>query len=550
MLANHFVGRSPELQQLDDALEQLGAGGAVALEVLGAAGIGKTRLLGELAARADARGHIVLSGSGSDLERDLAVLGLRRRARRVHRERRAAAGSPTSTRRCGSSSRTSSRHSPSSGRGGSPGLQDERYRTNRAVRELLERLAATKPLVLILDDFHWADPASVDLLASLLHRPPDAAVLIALGARPNQGPPRLAGALDRAIRDGELTRIELDPLSSEEAAAMLGQEQPNPLTTALYEESGGNPFYLEQLARAPEGTAVPAAGDVSVSGVQVPPMVAAALTEELALLSESSRRVLDGASVAGDPFEPELAAAAAGVSEQQTIEAIDELLERDLVRLTDRSQALPLPASHRSARRLRGDAGRLAHRRPRAHAQRPSPTEARAPQSAPTTSRSPPRSGRRQPVSTLAEAGQPSAQRAPATAARWFSGALRLLGRRRAVRAASRAAAGQRHGAGGDRPLRRRARSSAREPRHRPRRGGLASRSELAATCARVEHLLGLHDEAHARLTSALDDLPDAAGPEAVTLMLELAADASVSPAVRSRPGLGRARRHRRQGDR
>ena len=333
VLANHFVGRSPELQELDDALEGLGAGGAVALEVLGAAGIGKTRLLGELAAGADARGHIVLSGSGSDLERDLPfwvfVDALDEYIESVE---------PRKLANLDEEVRIELAHVFPSltdlGRGGSPGLQDERYRTNRAVRELLERLAATKPLVLILDDFHWADPASVDLLASLLHRPPDAAVLIALGARPNQGPPRLAGALDRAIRDGELTRIELDPLSSEEAAAMLGQERPNQLTTALYEDSGGNPFYLEQLARAPVGTAMPAAGDVSVSGVQVPPMVAAALTEELALLSESSRRVLDGASVAGDPFEPELAAVAAGVSEQQTIKAVDELLERDLVRLT------------------------------------------------------------------------------------------------------------------------------------------------------------------------------------------------------------------------
>src|SRR4029077_3593406 len=71
-LADHFVARSPELQQLDDALDEVGNGGARAIEVVGAAGIGKTRLLGELAAHADARGHIVLRGSGADLERDLA----------------------------------------------------------------------------------------------------------------------------------------------------------------------------------------------------------------------------------------------------------------------------------------------------------------------------------------------------------------------------------------------------------------------------------------------------------------------------------------------
>ena len=72
---------------------------------------------------------------------------------------------------------------PSLSRSTPPGeaLQHERYRSHRAVRELLERLTATKPLVLVLDDVHWADPASVDLLGSLLRRPPDAAVLIALG---------------------------------------------------------------------------------------------------------------------------------------------------------------------------------------------------------------------------------------------------------------------------------------------------------------------------------------------------------------------------------
>ena len=191
------------------------------------------------------------------------------------------------------------------GRGGAAGLHDERYRTGRAVRELLERLAATKPLVLLLDDFHWADPASVDLLLGLLRRPPSAAVLVVVGARPNQGPARLISGMQRALRDGELARIELGPLTSDEAAAMLGRERADHQVSELYEESGGNPFYLEELARSSgRGRALPADGGVSVSEVEVPAQVAAAMTEELALLSDDTRRVLNGASVAGDPFEP------------------------------------------------------------------------------------------------------------------------------------------------------------------------------------------------------------------------------------------------------
>ena len=248
-LADHFVGRGPELQQLDDALDELGDGGARAIEIVGAAGIGKTRLLAELAARADARGHIVLRGSGADLERDLAfwvfVDALDEYIESVE---------PRRLDNLDDEVRAELAHVFPSlsglGRGAAIGVQDERYRVNRAVRELLERLAATKPLVLILDDFHWADPASVDLLLSLLHRPPAAAVLIVLGARPNQGPPRLISGLHRALRDGELARIELGPLTSDEAAAMLGRERSDDQVSALYEESGGNPFYLEQLARS------------------------------------------------------------------------------------------------------------------------------------------------------------------------------------------------------------------------------------------------------------------------------------------------------------
>ena len=137
----------------------------------------------------------------------------------------------------------------------SPATRRRRSRTSATARiapfaTLLERLAAAKPLVLVLDDIHWADSGSVELLGALLHRPPAAAVLLALAVRPRQVPERLAVALERAHRAGTLTRIELGTLTPGEAQELLGVVGNGAAATALYDECGGNPFYLEQLARS------------------------------------------------------------------------------------------------------------------------------------------------------------------------------------------------------------------------------------------------------------------------------------------------------------
>ncbi len=69
--AEHLVGRAEETSSLDRVLDELDRGGSAAIELVGEPGIGKTRLLAELAVRADARGYLVLSGAASELERDL-----------------------------------------------------------------------------------------------------------------------------------------------------------------------------------------------------------------------------------------------------------------------------------------------------------------------------------------------------------------------------------------------------------------------------------------------------------------------------------------------
>ena len=107
-------------------------------------------------------------------------------------------------------------------------LQHERYRSHRAVRALLEHLALTRPLVLVLDDMHWADSASVELLGALLRRPPAAPVLTAFALRPRQTPERLGAALERAHRAAALRKVELGALTPDEARAFLGETSTSP----------------------------------------------------------------------------------------------------------------------------------------------------------------------------------------------------------------------------------------------------------------------------------------------------------------------------------
>jgi ATP/maltotriose-dependent transcriptional regulator MalT len=513
--ATPLVGRTAELGALDAALETAAGGAPSAVEVIGPAGIGKSRLLAELSARADAQGYIALTGAGAEYEQDLPfwifvdaldeyVAGVDpRRLERLDPAVRAEL----------------SQVLPSLADGGgapAPALH-ERYRTHRAMRDLLEQLAATKPLVLILDDVHWADPASTDLLVALLHRPPGAGIVLTIAARPRQLPPRLATALERVHRGGLLARVQLDPLTREQARQLVGGD-----ADALYEESGGNPFYLEQLARAPSGAPAAGAG-ARLGGVDVPPMVAAALAEELALLSDPPRRALDAAAVAGDPFELDLAAAAAAMPESEMLAALDDLTRIELVRATDTPRRFRFrhPIVRRAVYEATPEGWRIgAHERAAAAlAERGATTTARAHH----VERSA-RQGDLAAAAVLREAAEESLLRAPATAAQFLSGALRLLppSATPEQRVELLLPMGQALAATGQFAA---SHTTLLDSLEIAPAESHALRTQLSATCARVEHLLGLHEQAHERLIRALDELPDEVSPEGVSLMVELTMD-------------------------
>ena len=360
-----LVGRSAEVEALDAALLQARSR-FTAVAVVGEPGLGKTRLLRELEARAGDAGFAVRSATAAEHERNL----------------------------------------PFAVFADALDLEVGDTPLHGAVRALLE--AQTQPLALVLDDVQWADEASLELLGWLLRRPPTAPLLIALAVRPQQVP------------EGLERRIDLPELTAEEARELIGDR-----ADAIFAVAGGNPFYLQLLARSSQA---PMRGaPVPLSGVEVPRATAAAFACEIAQLSDNARQVLAGASVAGDPFSPELAAIAAGVSDWAALDAMDELLRSGLVRRCE------VPSRYRFEHplvRAAVYATALGHWRPGAHERVAQALKERGVsplERAHHVARSA-RRGDAAAVAVLREAGDSVATLSPATAARLHETADALRG--------------------------------------------------------------------------------------------------------------------------
>jgi ATP/maltotriose-dependent transcriptional regulator MalT len=498
---------------LDRSLAAVERGPSRAVGIRGEPGIGKSRLLAELASRGEERGHLVLAGRATELERDLPFALLidafdrhlaKDPPRRLDHEHlsQLAAVLPAVA--------------------GMPGVEpatapDGRHRVARAVRALLELLAGQRPVTLLLDDVQWTDAASADVLALLLHRPPPSRVLLALATRAGRAPD-LEAALETAVRNDSADVLDVGPLSRKEANGLMASLR-RAARERVYVESGGNPFYLEALARAAGSD--PQRG-VATGMAGVPRAVRAALAGEVGVLPAHMREVLEGAAVAGDPFEPELAGAAVGVPESAVLSALDELLAADLIRPTDQPRRFRFrhPLVRRAVYEGTAGGSRLA-----AHARTADALAARGatPAQRAHHAERAARPGDMEAVDLLAEAAAESAARAPATAAGWYGSALRLLpdghehDERRLALLRAQADAFISANRGVD------ARDALRRALSLITADEAVTRAEMTAALAHLEVWFINPEEAHDLLVDALSALGDDLPRERALLTLELA---------------------------
>jgi DNA-binding CsgD family transcriptional regulator/tetratricopeptide (TPR) repeat protein len=294
-----LVGRETELARLDSMLDALAAGVGGTVLVAGDAGIGKTRLITALAQRARQVGAVVLLGRCLDLVG--AAIPFLAFADAFHR----VSHSPMRTVVAGAAD-------------GPVG----RLRLFQQVRDAASRMAQSAPLVLMLEDVHWADASTLDLISFLAHSAGDDRFLLVVTYRHDQAP--LAGELPRLVGElrsaGAAELLEVRPLSLDEIAVLLGGLGVAARADEIFERSGGNPFFAQELALA-HGR----------GQLELPPLVRDALTQRLAGLGEDSRACLRLAAVARREVGYELLEAALSMPPQRLHQALGEAVTRHLL---------------------------------------------------------------------------------------------------------------------------------------------------------------------------------------------------------------------------
>jgi len=369
-----FVGRQEEVTQLRRCLDGAihGQGGFVL--VAGEPGVGKTRLLSELAIETSDRGLQVLTGRAYETEGMPPYLPFVEALNQYIRGRAPeelpedlgevapyVAKLIPELRQCLPDIREPPALDP----------ETERYRLFESVTDFLANVAARTPLLLFFDDLHWADDATLLLLQHLARRLAAASLLVVGAYRHTEVDERhpLTAVLAELSRQRLASSIILRPFERKEAAAlmeaMLGRTPAARVVDVLYAAAAGNPFFTEELVRNIQEHGHDLADpQAAVDDWAIPDSVRHVIGRRLARLGDEANRVLTYSSVLGRDLTLPRVAAVAGRDQDSALDLLDEALAAHLLREQDEGYAFAHPLIQETLYQgLSGPRRRRLHRR-------------------------------------------------------------------------------------------------------------------------------------------------------------------------------------------
>src|SRR5215469_696544 len=322
-----MVGRAMELARLLGLLDSVAAGEAAVALVSGDAGVGKTRLVTELSLRARERGFIVLAGRCAELGDSVPYLPLADARRSVTGEAVATVAALVADRPV--LGRLLPDHGPGIEEHGD-GRELARQQLFGAVLGLLSELAETSPVLLVLEDLHWADRSTRDLvtfLSRMLHRERVAVIGSYRSDDLHRRHP-LRPVIAELLRLPSVIAVDLAPLDpsalaehlTAAAQGRIGATELNDIVA----RAEGNAYYAEELLAASVG------GDAGQRST-LPAGLAALLLNRVEQLSDATQRVLRAAAVAGRKADDELVQAASGLAAAEYEAAVREAVTHQLL---------------------------------------------------------------------------------------------------------------------------------------------------------------------------------------------------------------------------
>jgi DNA-binding SARP family transcriptional activator len=323
-----FVGRRGELERLQSYFAHAAEGRRLLVLLEGEPGIGKTRLALQFMATCEAQGAVALYGR-CDAETLIPyqpfLEALRRYVARTDPDRLA----PWSAELGRVIPELGSAEPPR------PLEPSERYRLFDAASEVLTDIARTQPVVLVLDDLHWADTPTLLMMRQLARAADDEPVMIVASYRETERPPGLVDILAQLRREQYLETIELRGLDETDASALIGEFSsdtlPEHVNRALFHETKGNPFFLEEMVRHLGSGHASAESNGAPWPAELPEGIRDVIGRRLATLSERTSEVLATASVIGREFRIELLEALGSYDEDELDGVVDESVAAHVV---------------------------------------------------------------------------------------------------------------------------------------------------------------------------------------------------------------------------